>query len=102
MIPGIEVQFEFKNGETMSGTSKYDRAPVRAATKQKLSPQEKRVLTLATQGLTNKQIREELGVSKTTVDNYFNSIRDKIVPVEEVWNRDKLIEYALAHPEILK
>jgi two-component system response regulator DevR len=43
-----------------------------------LSPQERRVLALLTEGLTNKGIGEKLGLTEKTVKNYLSNIFDKL------------------------
>lgn len=43
-----------------------------------LSKQERRVLTLVTQGKTNKQIAADLGLSDKTVKNYFSNVLSKL------------------------
>jgi two-component system response regulator DevR len=43
-----------------------------------LSPQERRVLALLAEGLTNKGIGEKLGLTEKTVKNYLSNIFDKL------------------------
>ncbi|MFE6334362.1 response regulator transcription factor [Streptomyces sp. NPDC057798] len=43
-----------------------------------LSPQEQRVLQLTSQGLSNRRIARELGISEQTVKNYLSSVFRKI------------------------
>ena len=43
-----------------------------------LSPQEKRVLALVTEGKTNKEIAQEMNLSDKTVKNYLSNIFDKL------------------------
>lgn len=43
-----------------------------------LSPQEERVLRLVTEGKTNRQIGEALGLSGRTVQNYLSKVYDKL------------------------
>ncbi len=43
-----------------------------------LSPQEKRVLTLVSEGKTNKEIAAEMNLSDKTVKNYLSNIFDKL------------------------
>lgn len=43
-----------------------------------LSPQERRVLALVADGLTNKQVGEKLGLSENTVKNYLVSVFEKL------------------------
>jgi DNA-binding NarL/FixJ family response regulator len=44
----------------------------------RLSPQEERILQLVADGLTNKQIGEELGLAEKTVKNYMSSVLSKL------------------------
>jgi DNA-binding NarL/FixJ family response regulator len=44
----------------------------------KLSPQEERILQLVADGLTNKQIGEQLGLAEKTVKNYMSSVLTKL------------------------
>ncbi len=44
----------------------------------RLSPQEERILQLVADGLTNKQIGEELGLAEKTVKNYMSSVLTKL------------------------
>jgi DNA-binding NarL/FixJ family response regulator len=44
----------------------------------RLSPQEERILTLVADGLTNKQIGDELGLAEKTVKNYMSSVLTKL------------------------
>jgi DNA-binding NarL/FixJ family response regulator len=43
-----------------------------------LSPQERRVLALLAEGLTNKEIGEKLGLTEKTVKNYLANVFDKL------------------------
>lgn len=43
-----------------------------------LSPQERRVLALLADGLTNKEIGEKLGLTEKTVKNYLSNVFDKL------------------------
>jgi two-component system response regulator DevR len=43
-----------------------------------LSPQERRVLALVADGLTNKQVGEQLGLSENTVKNYLVNVFEKL------------------------
>ena len=45
---------------------------------QSLTPQERRILTLITEGLTNRQIGEQLFLAEKTVKNYVTSILSKL------------------------
>jgi two-component system response regulator DevR len=44
----------------------------------RLSPQEERILTLVADGLTNKQIGDQLGLAEKTVKNYMSSVLTKL------------------------
>ena len=44
----------------------------------KLSPQEERILQLVADGLTNKQIGDQLGLAEKTVKNYMSSVLTKL------------------------
>jgi two-component system response regulator DevR len=44
----------------------------------RLSPQEERILQLVADGLTNKQIGDELGLAEKTVKNYMSSVLTKL------------------------
>jgi two-component system response regulator DevR len=44
----------------------------------RLSPQEERILQLVADGLTNKQIGEQLGLAEKTVKNYMSSVLTKL------------------------
>ena len=57
---------------TLSGADAGGGAP------DSLSPQEKRVLALVAQGMTNKQIAAALGLSDKTVKNYLSSVFQKL------------------------
>lgn len=52
--------------------------PDQAADLSLLSTQERRVLTLVAEGLTNKQIGGQLGLSENTVKNYLVSVFEKL------------------------
>ncbi|MEO7701256.1 MAG: response regulator transcription factor, partial [Opitutus sp.] len=43
-----------------------------------LSPQERRVLALVSEGLTNKEVGEKLGLSDNTVKNYLVTVFEKL------------------------
>ena len=43
-----------------------------------LSPQERRVLALVADGMTNKQVGEQLGLSENTVKNYLVNVFEKL------------------------
>lgn len=52
--------------------------PTRTARVAQLSPQERRVLDLIAQGLTNRQIGQRLGIREKTVKNYVTSLLLKL------------------------
>ena len=45
---------------------------------EKLSPQEKRILALVSEGKTNKEIASDLALSDKTVKNYFSNLMEKL------------------------
>lgn len=53
-------------------------ARLRAADDSGLTPQERRVVALVTEGLTNRQIGEHLGLSEKTVKNYVSNVLAKL------------------------
>ena len=55
-----------------------------------LSPRERAVLVLITQGLGNAQIAESLGISEKTVRNHVSNLFDKL----GVWTRAQAIVFA--------
>ncbi len=59
----------------------------------RLSPQEERILTLVSQGETNRQIGEELHLAEKTVKNYVSSILSKL----EVARRAEAAAYLARH-----
>jgi two-component system, NarL family, response regulator DevR len=59
----------------------------------RLSPQEERILGLVAEGLTNRQIGEELGLAEKTVKNYVSSILSKL----EVARRAEAAAYLARH-----
>jgi len=59
----------------------------------RLSPQEERILGLVSQGRTNRQIGEELGLAEKTVKNYVSSILAKL----EVARRAEAAAYLARH-----
>ena len=66
--------------------SKYDDTDPKLA---RLSPQEDRILDLVGQGLTNRQIAEQIHLSDKTVKNYVSSILSKL----EVHRRSEAAAY---------
>jgi DNA-binding NarL/FixJ family response regulator len=59
----------------------------------RLSPQEERILTLIADGLTNKEVGDELGLAEKTVKNYVSSILSKL----EVARRAEAAAYLARH-----
>ena len=59
-------------------TADYVSARLRAADDSGLTPQERRVVALVTEGLTNRQIGEHLGLSEKTVKNYVSNVLAKL------------------------
>ena len=59
----------------------------------RLSPQEERILGLVSEGRTNRQIGEELGLAEKTVKNYVSSILSKL----EVARRAEAAAYLARH-----
>ena len=55
-----------------------------------LSPRERAVLTLITEGLGNRQVAERLGISERTVRNHVSNLFDKL----GVWTRAQAIVFA--------
>ncbi|MFM8944985.1 MAG: response regulator [Actinomycetota bacterium] len=62
----------------------------------RLSPQEERILTLVADGLTNREIGDELGLAEKTVKNYLSSILAKL----EVARRAEAAAYLARHTQI--
>lgn len=63
-----------------------------------ISKREKEVVSLAVEGLSNREIAQRLDLSEHTVKNYIFRIFDKL----GVSSRVELVHYALAHKETLK
>ena len=61
----------------------------------RLSPQEERILTLVADGLTNREIGDELGLAEKTVKNYLSSILAKL----EVARRAEAAAYLARHTQ---
>lgn len=61
----------------------------------RLSPQEERILTLVADGLTNREIGNELGLAEKTVKNYLSSILSKL----EVARRAEAAAYLARHTQ---
>jgi two-component system, NarL family, response regulator DevR len=59
----------------------------------RLSPQEERILTLVADGLTNREIGEELHLAEKTIKNYVSSILSKL----EVARRAEAAAYLARH-----
>jgi len=58
-----------------------------------LSPREREILTLITEGLGNAQIAEQLGISEKTVRNHISNVYDKL----GVWTRAQAMVFARDH-----
>jgi DNA-binding NarL/FixJ family response regulator len=65
--------------------------PVWARPQEKVSPREREVLELLTQGATNKEIASCLGISENTVKNHLKNILEKL----HLENRVQAAAYAL-------
>ena len=59
----------------------------------RLSPQEERILTLIADGLTNREIGDELNLAEKTIKNYVSSILSKL----EVARRAEAAAYLARH-----
>jgi two-component system, NarL family, response regulator DevR len=59
----------------------------------RLSPQEERILQLVADGLTNKQIGDQLGLAEKTVKNYMSSVLTKL----RVGRRAEAAAYLVRH-----
>ena len=64
--------------DQMVSLMKHGNEPSTADRLAVLSPQERRVLALLAEGLTNKGIGERLGLTEKTVKNYLSNIFDKL------------------------
>lgn len=62
-----------------------------------LTPRERQILMLVTEGLTNREIAERLFISEATARNHLTSILDKL----DVTDRFQLTVYALRHGLVL-
>jgi len=58
-----------------------------------LSPREREILSLITEGLGNAQIGEKLSISEKTVRNHISSVYDKL----GVWSRAQAMVFARDH-----
>ena len=67
------------------------RREAREAPEEQLSPKEREVLVLLTEGLTNKEIGNKLGITENTVKNHLKNILDKL----HVENRVQAATFAL-------
>lgn len=72
--------------------------PDRSDGSQLVSKRERDVVRLVVDGLSNREIAKELGLSEHTVKNYVFRIFDKV----GVSNRVELVHYALGHQELLR
>jgi two-component system, NarL family, nitrate/nitrite response regulator NarL len=62
-------------------------------TVQSLTPREKEILLLISEGLTNKQLSERLFIAENTVKNHIKNLLEKL----ELENRVQLASYAIKH-----
>jgi DNA-binding NarL/FixJ family response regulator len=58
-----------------------------------LSPRERQILALLSEGLPNAEIGERLSISEKTVRNHISSVYDKL----GVWNRAQAVVFARDH-----
>jgi two-component system, NarL family, nitrate/nitrite response regulator NarL len=58
-----------------------------------LTPREKEILLLITEGITNKQIAEQLFIAENTVKNHIKNLLEKL----KLENRVQLASYAIKH-----
>jgi two-component system, NarL family, response regulator DevR len=82
----IDVVRKVANGQSMLDSSVTQRVlervrsggPSEPAELRSLTPQERRILELVTEGMTNRQIGEQLFLAEKTVKNYVTSILSKL------------------------
>jgi protein AroM len=76
----------------------YDTSPMLAERLQRLTPRERQVLSLAAEGLSNKAIGRQLGISPKTVEIH----RSKVMSKMEVSSTGALIRLVVSaeHPEL--
>ncbi|WP_246505012.1 AroM family protein [Microvirga antarctica] len=79
-------------------TRSYDTSPILAERLQRLTPRERQVLSLAAEGLSNKAIGRQLGISPKTVEIH----RSKVMSKMEVSSTGALIRLVVSaeHPEL--
>jgi pimeloyl-ACP methyl ester carboxylesterase/DNA-binding CsgD family transcriptional regulator len=104
-IPGAEfVELESKNHVLLSHEPAWTRfqeavlsftgaAPAPTDTFAALSPREREVLALLSEGLDNNQISERLAISEKTVRNHVSNVYDKL----GVWTRAAAVVFAREH-----
>jgi pimeloyl-ACP methyl ester carboxylesterase/DNA-binding CsgD family transcriptional regulator len=104
-IPGAQfVELESKNHVLLEDEPAWARfqetvleflgaAPKRSEAFAALSPREREVLALLTEGLANAEIGERLSISEKTVRNHISSIFDKL----GVWSRAQAMVFARDH-----
>jgi two-component system response regulator DevR len=82
----VEVVRNVANGQSMLDSSVTQRVlervrsggPAQPSELQSLTPQERRILELITEGMTNRQIGEQLFLAEKTVKNYVTNILGKL------------------------
>jgi DNA-binding NarL/FixJ family response regulator len=80
-----EVVLEF-TGQSVTGRGEHPAFD-------SLSPREREILGLITEGLGNAQIAERLSISEKTVRNHVSNLFDKL----GVWTRSQAIVFAIDH-----
>lgn len=63
-----------------------------------LTPREKQAALLTSQGLSNKQIAQQIGVTEGTIKNLLAKVFDKC----GVWTRLELALFVLYHPDTVQ
>ena len=73
--------------------ARVDRGGTLAGLPEQLTPRERDVVRLAAQGLTNKVIARQLGISPRTVEGHLNHVFDKL----GTSSRTELVHFAFTH-----
>jgi DNA-binding NarL/FixJ family response regulator len=68
-----------------------DRGPLKIPDSSSLTPREKEILVLVSEGLTNKQVAEQLYIAENTVKNHIKNLLQKL----DLENRVQLASYAI-------